>query len=177
MGHKTPPKKLIFVDNLIRGFLSLGLLGSFFGIIIYAVSKSLWITAEFSLALWIITSPLAYFRIYNPALKWLVDERGKPYSRAKREAERVAKTFALEWAVLLSLASITGAALFSMIYPNVLLGVLLVVASSAVWGYIHAKILAPAYTPIASSKKILWISRKIWGKSAEQSLTSPKTDP
>ncbi len=164
MERETPPKRLIFVDNIIKGFLSLGLLGSFFGIIIYAVSKSLWITAEFSFALWIITSPLAYFRIYNPALKWLVGEWGKPYSRAERASTQIAKTFAFEWAVLLPLANITGAALFSITYPNVLLGILLVVASSAVWGYIHAKIFTPAYIPIASHRKVFRISEAIYQK-------------
>lgn len=164
MNCETPPEKLIFVDNLTRGFLSFGLLGSFFGIIIYAVSKSLWTTAKLNLALWIITSPLVYFRIYNPALKWLVDERGRPYSRAKREAERVAKTFAFEWAVLLSLASITGAALFSRTYPNILLGVLLVIASSAVWGYMYTKIFTPVYIPIANTREVFWISKVIYQK-------------
>ena len=162
MNQETPPEKLIFVDNLIRGFLSFGLLGSFFGIIIYAVSKSLWTTAKFNLALWIITSPLVYFRIYNPALKWLVDERGRPYSRAKREAERVAKTFAFEWAVLLPLSSLLGATLFSIAYPNVPLGVLLVVASSVVLGYVHARVYTPVYTPIANPKGT--ISRMIYQK-------------
>jgi len=162
MNQETPPEKLIFVDNLIRGFLSFGLLGSFFGIIIYEVSKSLWATAKFSLALWIVTSPLVYFRIYNPALEWLVNEQGKSYPRARREAGRVAKTFAFEWAILLPLASITGAALFSMAYPNVLLSVLLVVASSVVLGYVHARVYTPVYTPIANPKGT--ISRMIYQK-------------
>ena len=164
MKRETSPEKLIFVDNLVKGFLSFGLLASVYGIIIYAVSKSLWITAKFSLALWIITSPLVYFRIYNPTLKWLVDEQGKPYSRAERESKQVAKTFTFEWAVILPMASITGAALFSMAYPNILLGILLVVAGSAVWGYIHAKVFTPAYIQLASHRKLFCVSKIIYQK-------------
>jgi len=166
MNRETPPEELTFVDNFVKGFLSFGLLGSFFGIIIYAVSKSLWITAEFNLALWIITSPLAYFRIYNLALKWLIDG-GKPYSLATRKADRVAKRFAFEWAILLPLASVTGAVLYAGVYPNVLLAVALVVLNSAFWGYLHAKIFTPAYLPFASPKNTFWLSkallRRIYG--------------
>jgi hypothetical protein len=159
---ETPPEKLTFVDTFIRGFLSFGLLGSFFGIIIYAVSKSLWATTKFNLALWAITSPFAYFRIYNPAVKWLVDEQGKLYSRAKRKADRVAKRFALEWAILLPLASITGAVLYAGVYPNVPLAVALVVLNSAFWGYVHARIFTQAYLPFANLKNVFWVSKVLW---------------
>ncbi|NJF25085.1 hypothetical protein [Thermococcus sp. Bubb.Bath] len=161
MNRETPPEKLTFVDTFVRGFLSFGLLGSFFGIIIYAVSKSLWATAKFNLALWIITSPLAYFRIYNPALKWLIDS-GESFSQAKRKAERAAKRFALEWAILLPLATAAGAVLYSGVYPNVPLAVALVVLNSAFWGYVHARIFTQAYLPFANLKNVFWVSKVLW---------------
>jgi len=164
MNRETPPEKLIFVDNFVKGFLSFGLLGSFFGILIYSISKSLWVTAKFNLLLWIITSLLAYFRGYASALKCVAEEPGKPCAEAEREAGSIAKTFALEWAVLLPLSSVFGAVLFSITYPNILLGILLAIASSTTWGYIHAKIFTPAYIPIANQKKVLWISKIVYQK-------------
>ncbi|WP_460129758.1 hypothetical protein [Thermococcus prieurii] len=98
INRETPLEKLIFVDNFVKGFLSFGLLGSFFGILIYLISESLWVTAKFNLLLWIIPSLLAYFRGYASALKCVAEEPGKPYAEAERKAGSIAKTFALEWA-------------------------------------------------------------------------------
>jgi hypothetical protein len=57
-----------------------------------------------------------------------------------------------------------GAILFSIVYPNVLLGFLLVVASSVVLGYVHARVYTPVYLPIANPKRTILISRMIYQK-------------
>ncbi len=163
MNNETPPERLLFVDNLKRGFLSFGLLGSFFGIIIYTAS----------------TSPLDYCKVQPSPLDYNLTSavyalvyssknkrrgEGKQYSPIVRKVEQVAKLSTLEWAVLLPLSSLLGATLFSIAYPNVPLGVLLVVASSAVWGYAHTRSYTPVYTPIANPKGTISFSRMIYQK-------------
>lgn len=113
---------------------------------------------------------ITYFIIigYNETLKWAIEKQGKSYPQARMETEKFTRTFTLELAVLFPMASITGAALFSMAYLNVLLGILLVVVSSAVWGYVHAKIFTSAYIPIANPRKIFRISVVLYKRCCGQ---------
>ncbi len=168
-GHQTPrecrvksPKKLLFIDNFIKGWGYFVIVGLLFGFL--AVRGSLWNIAKFNIIIWSVMAITTYFIGYNETLKWAIEKQGKSYSRARMETERFMRTFVLELAILFPMASITGATLFSIAYPNTLLGIILVAVSSIGWGYIHAKIFTPVYTPIEDHRKVFRISKVVYQK-------------
>jgi len=156
-GHQTPreckvksPRKLLFIDNFIKGWSYFVIMGLLFGFL--AAKGSLWNIIKFNLIIWSVMAIITYFIGYNETLKWAIEKQEKSYPQARMETKKFMRTFALELAILFPMASITGATLFSIAYPDVPLGFLLVVVSSIGWGYLHAKIFTPVYLPIANPK-------------------------